>query len=179
MSDPLAIVIQHYPNEWRKKLHAFKSLHNSCLYSYRGSGKNLYSHRWFSCGGLWLAVTANMVFPWAFLLYLSHPQWEVVSTGVIWGCYLCLPQLSQKCLDKRRQHVEHWHTSKRSCRKLGLASKALWGGWWGIEGFLQEKLLEMVLIERSMEGVWARPSAVQKAEETCLFASDVVNADSP
>lgn len=144
--------------------------------------------------GLWEEpVSVSVVLLWM-LVVCCHSQYgfslsfpfvlisSTMGSSLHWcdmSCYLCLPQLSQKCLDKRRQHVEHWHTSKRICRKLGLASKALWGGRWRIEGFLQEKLLEMVLIERSMEGVRARPSAVQKAEETCLFASDVVNADSP
>lgn len=45
------------------------------------------------------------------------------------------------------------------------------------------KLLEMVVIESSIEGQMQRERergalSVQKAEETCLFASDVVNADS-
>lgn len=171
-----------YPTlcEWmKKKLCAFKSLLNSWLYSSRGFGRNTHPHWWFSCGGLWVAVTANMIFSlsFSFLCITSTMGRSLHQCDV--GCYLCLPQLSQKCLDKRRQHVEHWHTSKKSCRKLGLASKALWGGRWRFEGFLQEKLLEMVLIERSIEGVRARPSVVQKAEETCLFASHVVNADSP
>lgn len=47
-------------------------------------------------------------------------------------------------------------------------------GQWGFQWM---NLLEMLVLERSMEGgeVWG----VEKAEETCLFASDVVNADSP
>lgn len=171
-----------YPTlcEWMKtKLCAFKSLLNSWLYSSRGFGKNTHPHRRFSCGGLWVAVTANMVFPWASLFYVSHPQWDIVSTSVMWAVIFVFLSCLRSALTKEDEHVEHWHTSKKSCRQLGLASKALWGRWWRFEGFLQEKLLEMVLIERSMEGVRAKPSVVQKAEETCLFASDVVNADSP
>ena len=40
------------------------------------------------------------------------------------------------------------------------------------------KPLEMAVIEGSTEGKRERPSVGQKAEETCLFASDVVNAGS-
>lgn len=66
------------------------------------------------------------------------------------------------CLDKRREHVEQWYTSKRSCRKLGLASMNQWGRRWSTEGFLQMKLLEMVAIEGSVEGMRARPTVGQK-----------------
>lgn len=62
------------------------------------------------------------------------------------SCYLCLHQLARRCLDKRRRRVEHWHTSKKSCGKLGLASRAQWGTRWSVEGFVQEKLLKKVLI---------------------------------
>lgn len=71
------------------------------------------------------------------------------------SCYLCLNRLSRKCLDKRRELVEHWHTSKRGRRKLRLASVAHRGRpdeRWSVEGFLRMKPLEMAVIERSIEG---------------------------
>ncbi|XP_041834127.1 piggyBac transposable element-derived protein 3-like [Melanotaenia boesemani] len=85
------------------------------------------------------------------------------------------PELSQKCLDKRRQHVEHWHTSKRSCRKLRLVSVDQWGGRWSNEGFLQKKLLEMLtLLEFRLdptlrgEGMWRVWKKEVKKEEQAL-----------
>lgn len=62
--------------------------------------------------------------------------------------------------------------------KLRLAGVAHRGRRWNVEGFLGMKPLEMVVIEGSIEGKRERPSVGQKAEETCLFTSDVINVGS-
>lgn len=97
-----------------------------------------------------------------FLLIPSKTTYERSLLQPCMSCYLCQNLLSQKCLDKRREHVEQWYTSKRSCRKHGLASMNQWGRRWSTESFLQMKLLEMVVIEGSVEGMRARPTVGQK-----------------
>lgn len=134
----------------------------SWLYWYGGCGKSTYTHHWLHCGGSWNAVTASGVFACFFFPSSLQPhKCSLHQPGA--SCYRCVNRLSRKCLDKRREVVEHWHTSKTGRRKLGLVSMAHRGRRWSVEGFLQMKPLEMAVMERSTEGKKERLSVGQKA----------------